>query len=249
MLLSLKKCRNTCGCLLNIVHDLKLTLFLSLSFLIIFSTQVNAGYPDEIEAEVIAAAQAELVRQHPGSEIEVLVNPINPSLALARCSSPLDIRFPYTSDQRLTARVNCGDAKPWSIFVTARIALWKQVVITAEPITRGTRISANQLTLGRANVTREGNELYNRIDQVTGQRAKRSIGAQQPVSARDLEPALVVNRGDQVTLEVDRGGVTIRVKAIALEDGRLGEQISVQNVQSKRDVIAEVVGTGRVKIF
>lgn len=249
MLLSTKSYRNTPGCFLNIVHDLKLTLFISLSFFIAPIIQANDDYETLIEQQVIDAAQAFLVQQYPSTEIDILVNPINPSLALASCPSPLDIRFPYTSDQRLTARVSCNTAKPWSIFVTARIALWKQVVIAAEPIARGTRISARQLGLGRANITRQGNDLFNRIDQVVGQRAKRSIGVQQTISTRDLEPALLVSRGDQVTLEVSRGGVSIRVKAIALEDGRLGEQIRVQNLQSKREVFAQVVDTGRVKVF
>lgn len=65
---------------------------------------------------------------------------------------------------------------------------------------------------------------------------------------RDLEPALLVSRGEQVVLEANRGGVQIRVKALALQDGRKGEQIRVQNLQSKREVYAEVVASGRVQI-
>ena len=210
--------------------------------------QANDAYRAEIEGQVRTAALELLASQHTDTEIDLSLNPINPALALAPCSFPLEIRFPYTSSQRLTARVSCAGSKPWSIFVTARVALWKQIVVAAEPISRGTLIRVQQLTLGRADTSRRADEYFSRIDQVAGQRAKRTIGNQQPVMIRDLEPALLVSRGEQVVLEASRGGVQIRVKALALEDGRKGDQIRVQNLQSKREVYAEVVDSGRVLI-
>lgn len=240
---------NTRRCPLNIVHDLKLTLFISLSLLWFNAAQAKSDYLREVEQQVEAAAIEFLVRQHPNTEIDLVLNPINPALALQPCSEPLDIRFPYASDQRLTARVNCSGTRPWSIFITARFTLWQQVVMAAEPLARGTRISVSQLKLGRAQTRGSGEDIYTRTDQVAGQRTKRAIGASQPVRASDLEPALLVRRGDLVILETSRGGVDIRVKAIALENGRKGDQIQVQNQQSKRELIAEVIDSGRVKIF
>jgi len=210
--------------------------------------QANDAYRSEIERQIRAAAFELLTGQHADTEIDLSLNPINPALALTPCSNPLDIRFPYTSSQRLTARVSCAGSKPWSIFVTARVSLWKQIVIAAEPISRGALIGVQQLTLGRADTSRSADEYFSRVDQVAGQRAKRTIGSQQAVMIRDLEPALLVSRGEQVVLEANRGGVQIRVKALALQDGRKGEQIRVQNLQSKREVYAEVVDSGRVQI-
>lgn len=210
--------------------------------------QANESYRVEIEAQVRTAALELLAAENTDTEIDLSLNPINPALALEPCSTPLDIRFPYTSAQRLTARVNCSGAKPWSIFVTARVSLFKQIVVAAEPISRGTQIRAKQLTLGRADTSRRVDEYFSRIDQVAGQSAKRTIGTQQPVMLRDLEPALLVKRGDQIVLEANRGDVQIRVKALALEEGRKGDTIRVQNLQSKREVYAEVVEPGRVKI-
>lgn len=248
MLRTIKRRRNTPGCFLNIVHEMKLALLIGLSFLLTDLAQANNDYNTDIESQVRNAAIAHLAAQNRDTEIDIFVNPVNPALALEPCSQPLDVRFPYTSNQRLTARVSCSGSKNWSIFVTARVAFWKQVVVAAEPISRGTQINVNQLTLGRVDTTRKGDQYFSQINQVSGQRARRAIGADQPVEIGDLEPALLVKRGEQVTLEASRGGVQIRVMAIALEDGSLGEQIRVQNQQSKRELLAEVIDSGRVRI-
>ena len=248
MLRFIQKRRNTSGCLLNIVHDTKLALLIGVSFFMADLAQANNDFKTAVEEQVRAAAINLMAEQNPDSEIDIFVNPVNPALILEPCNSPLDIRFPYASSQRLTARVSCSASAAWSIFVTARVALWKQVVVAAEPISRGMQIRATQLSLGRAETTRKGDQYFTQIGQVVGQRAKRSIGAEQPIEIGDLEPALMVKRGEQITLEANRGGVQIRVSAIALEDGKLDELIRVENQQSKREVMAEVIESGRVRI-
>ena len=248
MLRTSKNSRNAPGCYLNIVHDLKLALLIAGGLLMTDLAQAETTFLNQIETQVRSTALQQLASQYPETEIELSINPINPALALEPCSEPLDIRFPYANEQRLTARVNCTGVKPWSIFVTARLTLWRQIVVAADPITRGAQIRASQLMLGRVDTSRGLDEYFTRIDQVAGQRAKRTIAPQQPIMLRDLEPALLVNRGDRVTLEANRAGVQIRVAALALEDGRKGDQIRVQNLESKREVYAEVIDQGRVEI-
>lgn len=248
MLRTTKNSRNTSGCYLNIAHDLKLALLIVLCLLRTDLAQANTDYIQEIESQVRTAALVDLAAENSDTEVDLFINPINPSLSLARCTTPLDIRFPYKSNQRLTARVSCGGSKPWSIFVTARVRLWKQVVVAARPITRGTQLTPNILTLSRVDTTNRGADYFTEIGQVSGQKAKRSIGSDQPILMHDLEPALLINRGDKIVLEANRGGVQIRVSAIALEAGSLGEQIKVENLQSKREVYAEVSAAGRATI-
>ncbi len=201
----------------------------------------------EIEAQVTASAQAYLTKKYPRTEINLQLTPINANLDLPDCSSPLSIRFPYTNVQRLTARVTCPAPTNWSIFVTGRIEMIRQAVVATQPIPRNTRITSQMLGFGRVDIASGRSDYYTQIDQVAGQTSKRAISAQQPVSAQDLAPSLLVNRGDEVILEAVRSSARISVKATALEDGRLNEQIRVKNQQSGREVVARVVGQGRVR--
>lgn len=207
----------------------------------------QASPHQDIESQIEASAQAYLNQKYPQTEISLILTPINPSLSLPACSRPLDIRFPYTSAQRLTARVNCATPQAWSIFATARVELWQQAVIAAQPIPKGTAISNSMLDFGRVDLSRGRSNYFSEFGQVSGQTTRRAILAQQPISAHDLQPSLMVMRGDEVILESIRAGARISVKAVALEDGLLNQQISVRNQQSNREVQATVIAQGLVR--
>lgn len=232
---------------LKIAQVVALASLFSLVSLSTDLTFAQASAHQDIESQIKVSAQAYLNQKYPQTEINLILTPINPSLRLPTCNQPLDIRFPYTSQQRLTARVSCSGPQVWSIFSTARIELWQQAVIATQPIPRGTAISANMLGFGRVDLSRGRSNYFSELGQVSGQTTRSAISAQQPISALDLQPSLLVARGDEVILESIRSGARISVKAVALEDGLLNQQISVRNQQSNREVQATVIAKGLVR--
>ena len=57
--------------------------------------------------------------------------------------------------------------------------------------------------------------------------AIRTIRGGQPIRASDLKPALMVKEGDTVLLSVVSGALTITSSMVALEDGKLDQQIDL----------------------
>jgi len=63
-----------------------------------------------------------------------------------------------------------------------------------------------------------------------------------------LETRPLIQGGTPVMLRVHSGLATVSVQAIAREDGRLNDWIAVQQQQSRRNILARVVGPGAVEI-
>ncbi|MCD8512343.1 MAG: flagellar basal body P-ring formation protein FlgA [Nitrincola sp.] len=230
---------------MNTVNLTLVALFLA-NFLFASSASAQMS-PDLIEREVHDAIINEFNTRLPESRVEAIINPVNPSLDLAQCQGPLEITLPFNSGQRITARVNCH-APVWSLFVTAQVRQLMDVVVTNRPLTRNSVIGANDVRLLEQDVIRLNGDYFLSLNDVIGQQVRRPIGSDQVVNSRMIETAIAVRRGDQVSLESQRGSLVIRTTGIAQEDGHLHQQIRVLNPQSGNEVRAIVIEPGRVRV-
>ncbi|WP_409526623.1 flagellar basal body P-ring formation chaperone FlgA [Nitrincola sp. MINF-07-Sa-05] len=228
------------------MFNLTLVMVLFATFLI--SPVISASTPaDEIEQAISQFITEEFQNRLPSSRVEVNVTPVNNSLSLPACSHPLTITLPFNSGQRVTARAACSTPQ-WSINVTAQVRQFMMVVVAARPIVRHGRISADDLKMQEQDIARLNQEYFTREQDLLGKLSRRHIGSNQVITTRMLEAALAVNRGDSVAIEVRRGGLVIRTPGIALEDGRINEQITVRNARSGIELRANVVGNGVVQV-
>ena len=230
---------------MNIVNLTLVTLFLANFF---FAMPASAQMPPErIERQVYDAIINEFNTRLPESRVEVTINPVNPTLDLPFCLTPLEISLPFNSGQRITARVNCH-TPVWSLFVTAQVRQLMDVVITNRPLIRNSIIGPNDVRLSEQDVIRLSGDYFLQPTDVIGKQVRRPIGSDQVINSRMVEVALAVKRGDQVSLESRRGSLVIRTVGVALEDGNLNQQIRVRNENSGNEVRAIVIAPGRVQV-
>ena len=79
---------------------------------------------------------------------------------------------------------------------------------------------------------------------LAGKRATRLILNDGVITADMLEAVPVINRGEEVTVTVLRGGVNISTRARAREEGFPGETIKLTNLDSGKLITAEVAAPG-----
>lgn len=150
---------------------------------------------------------------------------------------------------RVSYSVNCQDPLRWQSRVQAKITVYLPVVVARQAIAKGETISAAMLT------TRETAMQQNKLGFVTdaadvlGMQAKRRINAGQPVSRHLLAAQLLVEKGHEVIIQVQKAGFTASTKGVALADGRLGERIKVRNLSSGKELDAEVIASATVQTF
>lgn len=80
---------------------------------------------------------------------------------------------------------------------------------------------------------------------VLGQFARGRISPGQVIEVTDVEPPVVIRKGELADVVCLSGGVSVKVKARALEPGRLGDRIGFQLVDSTRNFRARVDGPSR----
>lgn len=201
----------------------------------------------EIERLVEDALSAEYSARHPDSRLDIRVNPINATLNFERCHTAPEIQIPFSSGQRVTARVLCHQPN-WSLFVTAQVRQMLPVVVSSRPLPRHSRIGHGDVRLLDQDISRLGSDYFTRLEDVVGLQLRRPIGSDQIINNRHVEEAMTVQRGDAVAIEAQRGSLTIRASGVALEDGRTDQQIRVRNDSSGTEVRAVVIAPGLVRV-
>jgi flagella basal body P-ring formation protein FlgA len=74
------------------------------------------------------------------------------------------------------------------------------------------------------------------------------MGAEQAIRNYDVKPTLLVKRGQQVNFSVGEGrGFLITIKTEAQQDGSLGDQIKLKNVESGRFISGVITGLNEAR--
>jgi len=128
---------------------------------------------------------------------------------------------------------------------TVFINVWKAVPCAARPVNRYERLTPDKITFVKKNLA------YNTQiwDGEGGSwRVVRPVGTGQPFRMDNLEPMPMVTKGGMVTLVYKNKRIQLTARGKALEDAHLGQKVTVRNLQSKRTVMATVIGTDMVRV-
>ena len=77
--------------------------------------------------------------------------------------------------------------------------------------------------------------------------ALRTLRSGQLIRASDLRAAAMIKKGESVTLTIGTGSLRISTPMVALENGKLNQQITLLNPDSNKKVRAIVSGPGQAK--
>ncbi len=144
---------------------------------------------------------------------------------------------------RVPLRVDCtGPA--WSFYVSAEVTLAVPQVVAKTLLPRGVRLTRQHVALQTLPLPRQ--PVFTRLEDVLGKLAKRPIAAGTALRSQQLATPWDVERGQDVQLTANVGKANISTRGKALQNGRVGEQIRVENAASRKVVRAWVWSTGRV---
>lgn len=89
------------------------------------------------------------------------------------------------------------------------------------------------------------------IEKIKGKLALTDIKENSVITSNLLKEKIVVFRGNQVTIRIRNGDLTLTSVGEALQDGVRGQNISVKvtSFQSKRTVMAKILDAGLVEVI
>ncbi len=109
-------------------------------------------------------------------------------------------------------------------------------------------VQSNDLAKATVKLRKLNQTLVWRETDVVGKQATRSLPPDQPIQLSYVTNPPLVHKGDQVMIEVRRGGLFIQTIGVAKASGQSGEFIPVKNQASGREVLAMIVSPGIVEV-
>ncbi|MCF8127238.1 MAG: flagellar basal body P-ring formation chaperone FlgA [Deltaproteobacteria bacterium] len=135
------------------------------------------------------------------------------------------------------------------ILATADVSLLTDVVIVKKSLRRHGRINEDDIELKEKDLSKTHSNVITDPEEVLGKRAKRSIAAGTILRTNHIEYPPLVKRGDVVLVVAESVG--LRVTALGVVDqreGRRGERIKVENLDSKKNIYARVLDSKTVEV-
>jgi len=212
------------------------------------TTTVWAGSFERPEAirKAVQAAAEQVAAPTPDQTLQIEVGDIDSRIRVAECPA-LEVEIPTVNAPLLSARVSCREPF-WTLYVPVRVHAWGRAVVAAANLAPGTRLSAADLTVAQLDILTTNGAYLTDPQQAEGMILRSNIRAGAPIVTALLDLPVVVHRGDTVVLTLLDSTITIRSDVIAMEDGRVGDHITVQNPDSKKVIRAAVVNAGAVEI-
>ncbi|MEX5595506.1 flagellar basal body P-ring formation chaperone FlgA [Pseudomonas orientalis] len=187
--------------------------------------------------------------QTPG-RYEIQVKQLDPRLRMPMCDKELTatLESPAQPIGRVTVKVRCEGASPWTVFVPAQVKLFRDVVVVARPLKRTGIIGDDDVALRERDISLINQGYLTSLDQAIGQRLTRPVVTDQVITLVHLEQAEVIRKGDQVVISASSGGLNVKMPGEALSNGGMSEQIRVKNLNSNRVIKARVTAPGQVEV-
>ena len=138
----------------------------------------------------------------------------------------------------VTVRVN--DVPARNIRVCGKVEAYRDVLCAARDLRRGDIIHASSLTTAKMPISRIRNRILDTPGSLIGMAVRHAVRAGQPLSSNLVAPPVVVKRGAKVTILAQSPTLTIRVPGRAVEQGAAGDFIRVKNLQSRKEILAQV---------
>jgi flagella basal body P-ring formation protein FlgA len=179
----------------------------------------------------------------------VTANRLDSRLRLANCSTPLEAFVANGSVQtRTTVGVRCNGAGTWTIYVPVTVEMEAPVLVLRRALARRAPIDPSDVELQTRRLPGIATNFVNDLNALQGRRLRRALAAGTPLTVDALDRAVLVQRGQQVTVVAAAGGIEIRAQGKALSDGGEQDRIRVQNVNSLKVVEGVIENSGVVRV-
>ena len=149
---------------------------------------------------------------------------------------------------RISVQVRCNGSNPWQIYVPVTIKAFQQVVTAATPLRREQRLEAGLVELTEKEVSNLSQGYFSSVEEVIGKSLKRPGPFNGVIQPNMLVEAMVIKRGDEVVILAKSGSLSVKSAGIAVNDGRVGQQIQVKNKASQRVITARVINNQLVEV-
>jgi flagella basal body P-ring formation protein FlgA len=168
------------------------------------------------------------------TNVELDVAPLDPRLRLPACAGELEARAqpPRGTQTRVLARVACNHGAAWSLNIPVDVRREVTLLVLRRAVTRGEIIGAADVGVQKRMLAGLGSPYVARVEDLAGRPTRRPLPEGTAITADALNAALLIHRGQDVTLMTSVGGIEVRAPGRALADASASQRLRVQNLAS-----------------
>ncbi len=202
--------------------------------------------------EQALAALAQQLVEHFNLEGDLQLELVRPWAEPAPADAPVTLtiaEFPAQPASSLLLRIRLESAGSplGEITFMVRLQLLRDAWVARQPANRGDLVDPAALDVRRIDVLREHDVLpADAADR--NLTFARSVAAGRILTWRDVARRALVRKGDLVEVAAIDGPLTVTLKALALQSGAAGETVTVRNLESKKEIMAQVIAENRVQV-
>ncbi|MGD7035710.1 flagellar basal body P-ring formation chaperone FlgA [Methylotuvimicrobium buryatense] len=187
------------------------------------------------------------------ADYDIHISPLDSRLKLPKCADELTAFTAHNEPLRagrFSVGVRCGEGpKPWSIFTTGSLKIMQDVLVLARPVSRGQILTRQMLTIEKRDQATLRSSYFSQIESVENKQSLRNLPAGSVVTVNNVTDAVLIKRGEKITISASSPGYNVRMQGKAMMDGVKGQSIRVKNVSSGRTITATVIKPGLVSII
>jgi flagella basal body P-ring formation protein FlgA len=181
---------------------------------------------------------------------EIKTGKLDSRLKLKQCNKKLRAFLPKGSREigKITVGVKCSGSNPWSLHVPVTISVYKNVLVSARQIQKGTVLTASDLKLAKYDLAKLSYGYFEDVKDGIGMKLKRRAAAGAVLTAGMLKKPQIIKRGQIVTIMAQSGSMRVRMTGKALGSGAIGDRIKVMNIKSSKKLEGIITLNGEVKV-
>jgi flagella basal body P-ring formation protein FlgA len=229
-----------------------LTLFIAVALLIPQAAGATATAGTQSLPAVQRAAESAVRRElDPAvSGVTLTAQDLDARLRVPACPGALDTSatLPRLNQTRVLVRVSCKAPANWNINVPVDIHRETTVLVLRRAMARGESIGAADVNVQTRTLAGLGSPYFSKLADLEGRLTRRALPEGTAVTAEAMNVALLIHRGQSVTLTSTAGGIEVRAPGVAMADAAANQRVRVQNLNSLKIVegVADSEGVVRV---
>ncbi|CAM3720520.1 flagellar basal body P-ring formation chaperone FlgA [Parendozoicomonas haliclonae] len=210
--------------------------------------------PSQTEQEIRSAATRflhnkarSLAKNLENSEWQASVQVPKSVERFSPCTADLtveDSREEQAGRQRL--KITCDGFRRWSVYVNGEIALKAPVLVMKTTLSAGDVVQRSDVSRQVRDITALRQGYLTRMDYLEGRTLRRRANSGDVLAPGMFEKAVVVRKGDRVSLMAGHAGLKVMVPGTLLEDGAVGDSVRIKNISSGKTLVGRVLNSTTV---
>jgi len=210
--------------------------------------------PDPREAEIREAVTAYVRQKTASLGWEVRIKPFFITKGPVQPDGPLE--YEVVAPQQwegwgavnLTVLARQGNRVVRNSSMRVEVEALADMVVTLRQLDHGTIITSKDIAIQKRDIALAGGRFSRSMDELVGKRARITLKANAAVRADQVEKVPLVTSGQMVTIVAENEIMKITVAGRARNAGAEGDTIMVQNLNSLKEIPAQVINATTVQV-